>query len=186
MKIEFLGILLVSGLVALTSCTKDAMMSDTELIHAIQKASKQEVDATQLPGSANAVLSEQFADYYNARTLVASELGYEAQMTEEERPDEGFEGDFSDDRRESYMYFDLDGRPLGERPDDGSEDGDRPDDGSEDGDEDRPDDGSEEDGDEDRPDDGSEEDGDEDRPDDGSEEDGDEDRPEEADDTDRG
>ncbi|MDA0941094.1 MAG: hypothetical protein O2990_08835 [Bacteroidetes bacterium] len=156
MKIKFLGILLVSGLVALTSCTKDAMMSDTELIHAIQKASKQEVDATQLPGSANAVLSEQFADYYNARTLVASELGYEAQMTEGERPDEGFEGDFSDDRRESYMYFDLDGRPLGERPDDGSEDGDRPDDG------------------------------DDDRPDDGSEEDGDEDRPEEADDTDRG
>ena len=205
MKIKLLSVLLVSGLFALTSCTKDAMMSDSQLIQAIQKASKQEVDATQLPAPATTVLSDELADYYNARTLLASELGYEARMTEGERPDDGSEGDEYDDRRRRYWYFDLNGRPLGERPDDGSEDGDddRPDDGSEDGDDDRPDDGSEDDGDEDRPDDGSEDDGDEDRPDDGSEDDGDEDRPddgseedgdedrpddgvEEADDTDRG
>ena len=142
-------------------------MSDSQLIQAIQKASKQEVDATQLPAPATTVLSDELADYYNARTLLASELGYEARMTEGERPDDGSEGDEYDDRRRRYWYFDLNGRPLGERPDDGSEDGD----------DDRPDDGSEDDGDEDRPDDGSEEDGDEDRPDDGVEE---------ADDTDRG
>lgn len=57
-------------------------------------------------------------------------------MTEGKRPDDGSEGDDYDDRRESYMYFDLNGSPLGERPDDGFKDidEDRPDDGFEEAD----------------------------------------------------
>lgn len=34
------------------------------------------------------------------------------------------EGDDYDVRRESYMHFDLNGRLLGDRPDDGSEEAD--------------------------------------------------------------
>lgn len=162
---KFLSILFALGLITLSSCNKEEMMTDSQLINAIQKASKQDVDASHLPSSARIFLSSEFSERHNERTLIANGLGYEVRMDSGDRPDDGSDGEINDDRpdngsyndrpddgcdgcdeeRPVYVYFDLDGRPLGDRPDNHHEGGD----------EDRPDDGSGGDGDEDRPDGGS-------------------------------
>lgn len=107
-------------------------MTDAELIAAIQNASKQEVNAADLPSAATAVLSTEFSERYNERTLLANGLGYEVRMAD--RTDDGSSGDDGDRTDDgSYVYFDLDGRQLGDRIDDGSggdDDRDRPNDGS--------------------------------------------------------
>ncbi|MBL6594821.1 MAG: hypothetical protein ISQ99_03315 [Flavobacteriales bacterium] len=150
-NLKFLSILFVMGVVILSSCNKEKMMTDSQLINAIQKASKLEVEAKDLPSASVGVLSRDFSEQQNERTLLANGLGYEVRMSSVDRPDDGSNGGGD-----------------GDRPDDGSNgggDGDRPDDGSNgDGDGDRPDDGSDGDGDGDRPDDGSDGDVDINRP----------------------
>lgn len=147
MNFKFFSFILIAAL-AFSSCEKEEMMSDDELISAIQNASKQVVDAADLPFTAAAFLSSEFSDRYNERTLLANGLGYEVRMADgdrpddgsddggdgDDRPDDGSDDDGDGDRIRSYVYFDLDGRQLGDRPDDGSGGGDdrddRPDDGS--------------------------------------------------------
>ena len=149
------------------------VMSDAQLISAIQQASKQEVNATLLPSAAADVLSKSFSGRLNERTMRASGLGYEVRLVDgssrnddgsgggndpnrnddgsgggddPNRNDNGSVGDDDPDRPRSFVYFDMNGRQLGQRSDDGSGGGDDPnrnDDGSGGGDDpNRNDDGS--------------------------------------------
>tara|TARA_B100000902_G_C27151109_1_gene833785 strand:- start:105 stop:692 length:588 start_codon:yes stop_codon:yes gene_type:complete len=150
MKLKFLSILYIVGLVAFSSCEKEEMKTDTELIAAIQNASKQEVNDGDLPSAATAALSTEFSEHYTERILLANGLGYELRMTDRDRIDNGCSGSGDDrdriddgcsgsgddrdriddgsgsgddgDRTDDgfYVYFDLDGRQLGDRPNDGS------------------------------------------------------------------
>ena len=132
MNFKFLSFVFFA-LLAFSSCDKEEMMTDAELVTAIQNAYKQVVDAEDLPSAARAVLSSEFSDRYNERTSLANGLGYEVSMADGDRPDDGSDVDDDGDRSRFYVYFDLDGRQLGDRPDDGSgggDDGDRPDNGS--------------------------------------------------------
>ena len=162
------------------------VMSDAELISAIQMASKQEVNAALLPSAAAGVLSKSFSGRLNERTMRANGLGYEVRLVDgssrnddgsgggddpnrnddgsgggddpnrnddgsgggddPNRNDDGYVGDDDPDRPTSYVYFDMNGRQLGQRSDDGSgggDDGRRYNDGSGGGDDpNRNDDGS--------------------------------------------
>ena len=123
MNFKFLSILCLIGLVAFSSCEKEEMKTDTELIAAIQNASKQEVNDGDLPSAATAALSTEFSEHYTERILLANGLGYELRMTDRDRIDDGCSGSGDDgDRIDDgfYVYFDLDGRQLGDRPNDGS------------------------------------------------------------------
>ena len=115
-------------LLAFSSCTNegiltDADMTDAQLIQAIQQASKQVVDAADLPSAAASALSSEFPESYNQKTELAADLGYEVRMVIEG----GIRiGDPSD------VYFNLNGRELREdndRDDDDRDDDDRDDDG---------------------------------------------------------
>lgn len=111
-------------LLAFSSCTNediltDADMTDAQLIQAIQQASKQVVDAADLPSAAASALSSEFPESYNQRTELAADLGYEVRM-EIERGNRI--GDSFD------VYFNLDGRLIGDDRND--DDGDRPNNGS--------------------------------------------------------
>ena len=132
MKLKILSILLIAGIVSLTSCEGD-LKTDEQLIAAIQDAPKQEVAIADLPVAAAEILNSVFSERTNEKTLMANGLGYEIQLNDSGRSDDGDDGDRGDDGEasRSYVYFDVDGRQLGERTDNGSDrsdDGDRGDD----------------------------------------------------------
>ena len=146
MNFKFLSLMFIMGLglVSLSSCSKeDTVNDDSQLINSIQQASKQEVDSKDLPSAATDVLSFEYSDRYNAKTLMANGLGYEVHMANGDNP-------------RTYVYFNLNGRSLGERPGDGTDPGDgddRPGDGTDPGDgDDRPDEGEDPGDGDDRPD----------------------------------
>ena len=104
MKLSFLGFLAMA-LFAFSSCSNDSdVMTDAELIQAIQTASdKQMVSAAGLPTDALALLTKDFTESYVDDAQLAAELGYEVRMRR---------GTGTRIGERSDVYFNLEGREL--------------------------------------------------------------------------
>ena len=104
MKLSFFSFLLM-GLFVLSACDNDSdVMTDADLILAIQTANnKQTVTAAALPTDASNVLADDFSESYVDEAKLAPELGYEVGMRRGE-------GVLMGER--NRIYFDLNGRVL--------------------------------------------------------------------------
>jgi len=97
----------VYWLLLLASCGKER--ADDKLIKSIQEATdKQVVSASDLPGSSQSLLAEDFSESYIELAELAPELGYQVSMRR---------GVGSLIGEHSYVYFGLDGRELKTRKD---------------------------------------------------------------------
>jgi hypothetical protein len=104
---------LVSSLMAilmaftlLYSCEEEGTnptLTDTELIAAIQTASKANIDASELPGSVASVVSNDFAESFIANAQVAASLGFQVTMIRERGSRVG---------ESESAFFDITGREL--------------------------------------------------------------------------
>ncbi len=122
MRLSILGFF-VFAILAFTSCQKEnGEMSDAQLVDAIQKASKQNIDLADLPDPTKTTLNTDYTDDYVELAKLAPKLGYEVDIRKEKGPRVGERG---------QAYFDLNGRELkgnrnkGDKDDEDKGDGDK-------------------------------------------------------------
>jgi len=100
----FMAILMAFTL--LYSCKEEGTnptLTDTELIAAIQAASKANIDANELPGSAVNVVTNDFAESFVANAQVAASLGFQVTLIRERGSRVG---------ESESAFFDITGREL--------------------------------------------------------------------------
>jgi len=105
MKLNLLYLLMLQVFI-FGACTQEEateQMTDADLISAIQRAEKVEIDPSALPDNATVIVSRDFEDDYTDRALLATELGYEVRLRGSRGTRMGQPTD---------LYFNLNGRKL--------------------------------------------------------------------------
>jgi len=105
MKLNLLYLLMLPVFI-FGACTQEEateQMTDADLISAIQRAEKVEIDPSALPDNATVIVSRDFEEDYTDRALLATELGYEVRLRGSRGTRMGQPTD---------LYFNLNGRKL--------------------------------------------------------------------------